>query len=213
VTASAPIGLTAVVTLGVYFPALHRGCGQLIASRLWPADSGALSKTISAGLVSGRFVSCDVKNDHVPSEKPTISHLLRFNLRPSCLAAASSCMKSFIMLAALPPRAMLSKYPRTSSDCRYSNSSLNARQNIAARDGHLVHLQQTAEPCHRIVVRTLDQFSTVRMPTTPENTWRLLPASHKLELLKNGAVVCLCLYGRRTLCLLLIGNVLLLLHI
>jgi len=31
VTASAPIGLTAVVTVGVYIPALHRGCGQLTA--------------------------------------------------------------------------------------------------------------------------------------------------------------------------------------
>jgi len=85
-----------------------------IASRLWPADSGAPSKTTSAGLVSGSFMSCHVKSDRVLSETKTISHLLQFNSRPSCLAAASSCMKSFITYTALPPRATSSKYPRIS---------------------------------------------------------------------------------------------------
>jgi len=39
-----------------------------IASRLWPADSGARSKITFAGLVSGRFMSCDVKSDRALSE-------------------------------------------------------------------------------------------------------------------------------------------------
>jgi len=53
-----------------------------IASRLWPTDSGAPSKTNSAGLVSGRFMSCDAKSDRVQSERPMISRLLRFNSSP-----------------------------------------------------------------------------------------------------------------------------------
>jgi len=75
-----------------------------IASRLWPAHSGAPNKITSAGLVSGRFMFCDVQSDRVPSERPMISHFLRFNSRSSYLVAASSCMKSFITHAALPPR-------------------------------------------------------------------------------------------------------------
>jgi len=57
VTASAAIGLTAVVTR----------LFSSIASRLWPADSSVHTvKHSSAGLVSGRFTSSGVKSDRVP---------------------------------------------------------------------------------------------------------------------------------------------------
>jgi len=48
-------------------------------------------------------------------------------------------------------------------------------KNIAAQEGDfVVQLQPTAAQSHQIVVRTLGLLSNVRMPTTPESTWRLL---------------------------------------